>query len=175
MKTFETPFLIGALIVLIIVFGFPASASLETGDLHFTSMDGKSQDRFELVPMVDLPPYTIIRFTDSEWNGTRFGFDEHEMAWNSGKRTIKAGAKVYFTHLNTIPTVSHGSLKNGLHLSQKSEAIFAYLGTRRQPKRFLAAVATDARAFGTLSNTGLKEETDVTIISTTTTSRTDLY
>ncbi|MFT5750648.1 MAG: hypothetical protein ACI828_000286 [Flavobacteriales bacterium] len=155
MKTFEIPFLIGALVALIIVFTLPPS--LETGDLRFVSMNGQLQDRFALEMMTNIPAHTIIRFTDSEWNGNRFGLDEHDMAWNSGKQNIPAGITVHFTQLNSQAKVSHGSVRNGLHISQESDAIFAYLGSSRMPTRFLAVVGTDENAFGTLVNTGLQK------------------
>lgn len=157
MKVFEISFLFAALVALIIVFGFPPSPSLKTGDIRFISMDGTSQDRFRIEVMVDLPAHTIIRFTDSEWNGNHFGFDENDMAWNSGKQVIPIGTIIRFRQLDTQPTVSYGNIKNGLRLSRSSEAIFAYLGSKRTPRRFLAAIGTDEKAFGTLINTGLIE------------------
>ena len=132
---------------------------LNQGDILFIGLKTDGDDGFALVTFVDLERETQIYFADSEWNGTRFGMDESAILWQSGPETVKAGSIITFDFLNSEPRVSSGLVRGKMALSQESDAVFAYLGTGpRVPLLFLAAVANDPQGFGTLTNTGLKEE-----------------
>ncbi|WP_339709346.1 hypothetical protein [uncultured Kriegella sp.] len=102
-----------------------------------------------------MPPKTQIHFTDSEWNGNRFGFDENDIIWKTGTEIINAGSIINFTNLDSNTIVTNGTVFGAMKLSRKHDAIFAYLGNKRMPIKFLAAIANNKLGFGTLTNTGL--------------------
>lgn len=151
--------LVAALVLFLIFVLFIESHSnsiaLKAGDISFTSFKSKNKDGFSIVTFIDLPPRTIIHFTDSEWNGNRFGFDESDIQWKTGNDVIPAKSIINFTNLNSTPTVTAGSIYGSMNLSSKGDAIFAYLGTTRMPVTFLAAVANNELSYGTLENTNL--------------------
>lgn len=128
---------------------------LQTGCISFISINSTKDDTFEIITNVNIQPKTKIRFTDSEWNGNHFGFDENDITWLTGDRIIKAESVVSFTNLNSNASVSVGTVSGSMRLSEKEDAIFAYLGDKRMPTIFLAAVANNELGYGTLINTGL--------------------
>lgn len=152
-------------LVLILVFPFKKDVLLKTGDISFISMNTSNNDGFTIVTHVNIQPKTIIRFTDSEWNGNHFGIDENDISWNTGKDTIQAGSVIKFTNVSHSPSATNGTIKGKLRISKKSEAIFAYIGTSRMPVRFLAAIANNSEAYGTLINTGLVDGCSTITIS----------
>ncbi|WP_136467215.1 hypothetical protein [Flagellimonas onchidii] len=137
---------------------------LHPGDITFTFFDADN-DAFGIVAHVDIPSNTIVHFTDSEWNGNRFGFDENNLSWNTGGNKITAGTHINFTKLDTLPSVNIGFLKNKMKISKKEDAIFAYSGHTRMPSVFLAAAANSVNAYGTLINTGLQQGTSALLFS----------
>lgn len=143
-------------LILILVFPFKKDVLLKTGDISFLSMDADN-DGFSIITYVNIQPRTTIRFTDSEWNGNRFGVDENDISWNTGKDTIQAGSVIEFNNTNSISSVTNGTIQGKLKISKKHEAIFAYIGSSRMPVKFLAAIANDVKAYGTLTNTGLTD------------------
>lgn len=131
---------------------------LNIGDIAFTGFNASNNDSFSIITLVYIKPNTTIHFTDSEWNGTRFGADESNLTWNSGDKIIPAGTTITFKSINKNPCVNYGRLKNLMKLSKKKEAIFAYTGKApKLPNTFLAAVANNSSGYGTLINTGLLE------------------
>lgn len=136
------------------------AAHIKTGTLSFIDFDAENEG-FEILTHIDILPNTTLHFTDSEWNGNRFGTDESNLIWNSGKKTITAGSYIEFTTLGSNPKVSFGSLQGTMRLSKKGEAIFAYQGAERLPQTFIAAIANHKEAFGTLINTGLDQTSSV--------------
>lgn len=130
---------------------------MKTGDIQFVGFNAIINDSFSIQTLVDIPANTTIHFTDSEWNGARFGLDENNAVWNSGNNVIEAGTVIHFSNPNEAPTASIGSIHPALRISKKEEAIFAYIGSERVPKRFLAAMANDKKAYKTLNNTGLEQ------------------
>ncbi len=136
--------------------------SLQVGDISFISMKSSNNDSFSIITSVNLQPGTKIHFTDSEWNGNHFGFDESNILWKTGNHIIKANSIIKFTNLNSTPFVSIGSLYGYMRISKKKDAIFAYIGNERMPIKILAACANDELGFGTLVNTGLIK--DITAI-----------
>lgn len=144
------------LVILHLTFKSPHN-NLKAGDIKFIGFNAVLNDSFSVKILADIPSNTTIQFTDSEWNGSKFGLDEGNMIWNSGNEIIKAGTVVHFSNHNEQPKVSVGVVNQALKISKNAEAIFAYIGSERVPKRFLAAMANDGKAYGTLNNTGLKE------------------
>lgn len=128
---------------------------LKTGCISFISMDSTKNDGFAIRTNVDISSNSKILFTDSEWNGNRFGFDENDLVWINGDKIIPAGTIVNFTNLNFKPIASHGKIIGSMSLSKENDAIFAYLGEKRMPVLFLAAISNNELAYGTLINTGL--------------------
>lgn len=128
---------------------------LKTGDISFIGFNAIENDSFSIVSFVDIAPHSSIRFTDSEWDGTRFDLDENCMTWNSGENWIKAGTVVHFSREGNQALVSVGMVDRPIRLSRNEDAVFAYVGTEYLPNHFLAAMANSESAYGTLENTGL--------------------
>mgnify|MGYP001821977854 CR=1 FL=1 len=128
---------------------------LKTGCISFISMKSTNNDGFAIRTNVNISPKTKIRFTDTEWNGNHFGFDENDIMWITGDKIIHAGSIISFTNLNSTASVSVGTISGSMRLSKENDAIFAYLGNKRMPNIFLAAIANNELGFGTLINTGL--------------------
>ncbi|SNR99202.1 hypothetical protein [Dokdonia pacifica] len=141
-------------ITLIIIVGFPSHHIVNTGAITFKNMNA-SKDAFTIKTQSILPPNTRIFFTDTEWNGSHFGIDEHTLLWNSGKDSIPIGSIIHFKSLksHTIPSIGHA--KGILKIASKKEAIFAYQGTERMPTHFIAGIAYQLSDYGTLDHTGL--------------------
>lgn len=129
--------------------------SLMPGDISFISMQSHNNDGFVIITSVSLPPNTKIHFTDSEWNGNHFGFDESDIIWKTGNDTIQANTIIKFMNLNSNPTVSTGNIYGSMKISEKQDAIFAYTGNARMPIKIIAACANNDLSFGTLINTNL--------------------
>ena len=143
------------MLLLALIFFAPSQGNqIEHGDISFVSIDAEN-DQFEVLTVIELQPGTSIHFTDSEWNGNHFGFDESNLIWNTGEQPIPEGTLIQFNKLAEQPYVTYGTLSNTMSLSKKGDAIFAYQGTTRMPTRILASVANDSLAYGTLVNTGL--------------------
>ncbi|WP_299681180.1 hypothetical protein [uncultured Dokdonia sp.] len=113
------------------------------------------KDAFTIRTTSIILPNTYIYFTDTEWNGTYFGIDEHTMIWNSGEDSIPAGSIIYFKSFTSHTITSIGSTQGILKIASKKEAIFAYQGTLRMPTHFIAGIAFNPSDYGTLENTGL--------------------
>ncbi len=133
--------------------------SLKVGDISFVSMNSSDNDGFSISTSVNLLPRTKIHFTDSEWNGNYFGFDESDILWETGNDTINANSVIKFTNINSLPLVSIGNMYGTMRISKKKDAIFAYIGNERMPVKILAACANDKLGFGTLINTNLTNGT----------------
>ncbi|MDT8347054.1 MAG: lamin tail domain-containing protein, partial [Flavobacteriaceae bacterium] len=148
-----------ALLFIMLCFWAAASAQLNPGDLAFTAFNADADDDFALVTFVDIPANTTIYYTDSEWDGSAFGTDEGDFAWDTGSNVIPQGTVITFNTTGNIPSVSLGTMVgNTIALSASSEALFAFLGTApRTPTLFLAAFANATGAYGSLNNTGLVE------------------
>ncbi|WP_298897326.1 hypothetical protein [uncultured Psychroserpens sp.] len=131
---------------------------LETGDIAFSSFHSKHNDSFSIFTLEDIPAHTKIYFTDSEWNGNRFGIDEGNLVWNSGSQSILSHTEIEFSDINNTPKTNIGLVHGSLNLNHKEDAIFAYSGESiKQPTVFIAAVSNHAKSYGTLINTNLKE------------------
>ncbi len=155
MKVFGFGFSLFLVIILAFLLSAGSNTFLRTADISFLSVNATNGDGFSIITFVNISPGTIIRFTDSEWNGNHFGIDENDVSWNTGGGMIKAGSVIKFENVDFAPSASYGTINGKLKISKKSEAIFAYLGSSRMPVKFLAAVANDSSAYGTLANTGL--------------------
>ncbi|CAM4288873.1 hypothetical protein [Zobellia nedashkovskayae] len=160
MKELKIISVLAVLVLSLVVIEMKSNAhSLKVGDISFTSMKSTTSDGFSITTAVKLPPRTKIRFTDSEWNGNHFGFDESDILWETGNDTINANSEIKFTNLNSTPSVSIGSVYGSMRISKKEDAIFAYTGNERTPMKILAACANDEFGFGTLINTSLTKGT----------------
>ncbi|WP_027065370.1 hypothetical protein [Maribacter sp. Hel_I_7] len=128
---------------------------LKTGSISFVSMQSTNNDGFSIRTNVDISPNLKIRFTDSEWNGNHFGFDENDLIWINGNEVIPANTIINFTNLNSKASVSNGRIQGSMGISKQNDAVFAYLGDKRMPTIFLAAITNNEPGYGTLINTGL--------------------
>ncbi len=157
MKVLKVILILSLLIIILFIDLKRNDIFLQTGCISFISINSTNNDNdgFEIIANVNIPPKTKIRFTDSEWNGNHFGFDENDITWLTGNRIIKAQSVISFTNLNSNASVSVGTLSGSMRLSKKEDAIFAYLGDKRMPTIFLAAITNNEQGYGTLINTGL--------------------
>ena len=149
-------FLSALSVIVIIIVGLRVEqrSSLTTGDISFVDFDTRKEG-FSIKALNHILPKTKIHFTDSEWNGNRFGADENDIIWETGNDTIKKGTIIHFSSLDIDPVASRGHIQNTMSLSKEREAVFAYKGSSRLPTKFIAAAANDSMGFGTLINTGL--------------------
>jgi hypothetical protein len=85
-------------------------AQLHTVDISFTALKTDHRHGFAFLTFVDIKPNTRIFFSDSEWNGTRFGIGESTLIWTNGKTVLPAGSVVTFEQINSKPKISHGSV-----------------------------------------------------------------
>ena len=136
---------------------------LRTGTIRFEHMNGEKEE-FSIKVQTTLPPHTNIFFTDTEWNGSHLGIDEHTMIWNTGPKSINKGTLIFFERIATTTKATIGETKGFLKLSSTEEAIFAYQGTERMPIQFLAGIALDISDYGTLTNTGLIKDSTALIV-----------
>lgn len=138
-----------------LVISFPSSQQvIQSGAITFKELN-TAKGSFTVKAHTTIIPNTPVLFTDTEWNGTHFGIDEHIMTWNTGKDTIYKGELIHFQSYQSKTISSIGNTKGSLHLYSKKEAIFAYQGTDRMPTHFIAGIAHHISDYGTLQNTGL--------------------
>lgn len=131
-------------------------STLKAGDIVFISLKTQNNDGFSILTNVSLPPNTIIRFTDSEWNGDYFHYGEGDLIWYSGDKITEAGSTITFTHVNKEPSVSIGKLSGSMAISKEEDAVFAYIGNYRMPTSIISAAANVEEGFGTLIKTNLE-------------------
>jgi hypothetical protein len=149
------------LILLLLTIAFSASkpyykrTNIKPGDIIFSSLKSMRNDGFSIKTLVEIPPNFKIHFTDSEWNGNNFGFDESDITWKNGNEPIPVNSEIYFVNLNSNPKVSKGEIYGSMKISRTNDAIFAYIGQKRMPEKIIAACANNEISFGTLLNTGL--------------------
>ncbi|WP_299224155.1 hypothetical protein [uncultured Aquimarina sp.] len=151
--------IISVFIILIIILSVinlnKTDTLLKSGSISFISMESKKNEGFVIRTNMDISPNSKIRFTDSEWNGNRFGFDENDITWINGDKIIPAGTIINFININYKASVSYGTIRGSMRLSKENDAIFAYIGGKRMPTIFLAAITNNELGYGTLINTGL--------------------
>jgi hypothetical protein len=145
--------------------GIPAIAlaqSLSKGDIAFIGFNADGDKDFAIVALHDLPANTTIYFTNQTWSGTGFDGGNSDLYWNTGNSVIPAGTVITFNGLNTTNrSPSIGSFTGGqeMNLSSAGGVLFAYMGARRNPAKFLAAISTKEDDYngtsGTLNGTGL--------------------
>ncbi|WP_353777528.1 hypothetical protein [Winogradskyella sp. 3972H.M.0a.05] len=157
MKDFKFIIIPVIILVYFLISSQNSISKIDTGDIVFTSFNFKGADQFSIITLSDIQPNTTIYFSDSEWNGNRFGIDEGCMTWNSGHRVIKSGTKIFFKNISTFPVATIGKVTSTLKLSTDNDALFAYTGNPRLPTTFLAAISNSKKSYGTLINTGLIE------------------
>ena len=164
MKELKVLFVLALLILSLLALKIKSNErSLKVGSISFKSMKSENSDGFSIITSVNILPRTKIHFTDSEWNGNHFGFDESNILWETGNDTISAKSIIKFINLNAIPSVSIGNVYGSMEISKKKDAVFAYTGDERMPIKILAACANNELGFGTLLNTNLTKGTTARI------------
>lgn len=149
--------LLPTLALLLVYYYSLNNSSLQPGDFIFSSYNAQKNDFFSIVTLKPIQPNTKIQFTDAEWNGLNFSKDESNMLWESGNKLIPSGTEIHFFKTADKAQASHGTINKLIKISSDSEAIFAYVGDKRKPLRFIAAVSNSKKAYGTLANTQLIE------------------
>lgn len=155
-------------------FAVQAEAALITGDMMFSSFNA-DDNSFSLTTFVDVPPNTLVFFTDKEWNGLavgvegRFNASEGYTQWNSGDVLIAAGSVVLFGDSSAdVLQSSQGNYtrplmasNQGFEIASGNEVIYAHLGAVADvPTIFLSAITNgNFASAGTIANTDLQEGT----------------
>ena len=156
MKPFKI--LIIPIVLLITIFTLESNTSaLETGDIAFSSFDFTGNDSFSIITLKSIKPNTTLYFTDAKWTGNRFRINGHHLVWTSGDQELAKGTLIEFKDLKQNATVNVGNVNSKMALSKKGDAIYAYTGSLKMPKVFLAGISNDIINYGTLINTGLEE------------------
>lgn len=151
-------FIVLPILLLLTILFENTKPKIQTGDIAFTAYNSRNEDSFSIITLKDLPSNTMIYFTDSKWNGTRFSLNEGDLVWNSGSELLFKFTEIKFTKIKNKPISNHGLTIGTLNLNQKGDAIFAYTGENvKQPVKFIAAVSSDNSQYGTLANTKLQE------------------
>lgn len=138
----------------------PGAHALTTGDIAFTAFNA-DEDGWAIVALTELAPDSIIRFTDSNWDGAAFTSAEGFHVWNTGTEAILAGTVVRFSQIDSASrAASIGSLSGSGNaaLSSSGDTLYAYLGdSASAPTLFLAGVSSESAsaAGNALSAAGL--------------------
>ena len=133
-----------------------------SASFSFISYNSESNHSFSILLHDDVKPNSKIYFTNSKWNGTRFGIKGGDLIWNTGAQIIKKGTIINFRFLNTDVQTNFGKIKGKINLNKSGDAVFAYLGDGiKMPTKFICAVAADSTNYGTLVNTNLKHGVSV--------------
>jgi hypothetical protein len=151
--------------------GMGPAHALASGDLMFAGFNADA-DRFAMIAMTDIGPYSSLYFTDNEWNGQAIGaggaFNSGEsyQRWETGAAVLSAGTVITFK-VGTPGTLSAsvGSFgdvgvpgNTGYGLSQTAETIYAYVGNAAlNPTGFIGALSSGGFSDrdGTIKGTGL--------------------
>jgi len=112
--------------------------TLATGDIAFVGVNTSGTDAYAFVLLKDIASGTSIRFTDKEWDGTKFTDGEADLLWTS-TGTLAAGTVVTIQPNATI--ASTGTLTgDGGGLGGSGEQVFAITGTVAAPGTFVSAI-----------------------------------
>lgn len=129
---------------------------LAPGDLLLTGANGDDHDEFTFAPLVNLAPYTEIRFTDAGWlssGGFRAG--EGVIVYVAPAGGLAAGTEIGVTKngMTGVVSLSHGSGAvfdetgaTAFELGTNGDSLIAFQGTTESPTP-LFAVATHRAAF----------------------------
>lgn len=172
------------LALLLAAIGVSAHATLNAGDIAFTSFNS-DEDGLSFVTFRDIAANTSIYFTDNEWTGSAFNTGESYNQWNSGASTIAAGSVIRLlaydkTSLSaSVGTLSRVSVANSANwgIANSNETVYAYLGnSATTPITFLAAITNGTFPVdGPLDGTGLTEGINAIRLNTMTPSATPDY
>jgi hypothetical protein len=108
------------------------------GDIAFTAFNADGDDDFAIVALIDLPPNTIIYFTDNEPSSATTLADTNEgiIRWDTGVSIINSGTVVTFTDTDSGGNPNFGAslgtleYESGtLNLAAEGDAIYAYVGS----------------------------------------------
>jgi len=127
----------------------------DLGAIAFVNLSTGTES-LSFVALKDLAAHTVIRLTDSPWDGVSFGTSEDDLIWSNSTATA-AGTVVVFYDCNSTSSISNnniGVIESGyLRLNNEVEGVIAYYGdSRSAPSAFLAAIST---AGENLNGTGL--------------------
>ncbi|NCC52129.1 MAG: DUF3616 domain-containing protein [Spartobacteria bacterium] len=105
-----------------------AQSALAPGDLAIIQYRTAKGDSFSFVPLVDILPNTVIKFTDKGWTGSGLSRDESVWPWTAPARGVPRGQVVQV------------DIGEGLN-NKQGDQLIAFQGTVAEP-RFLFALST---------------------------------
>ena len=140
-------------ILFICICSFLDLKALNPGDILFTGVNTETaNEQFSFICMVDIPPNTVITFTDNTYSGTAIGTGEGTVTWTSPATTLAAGTQVVITTSSTAITTATATAPSGtgtytataaFSLNNTADQILAYQGTPASPT-FLAGISVSS-------------------------------
>lgn len=124
----------------------PGANALVAGDIAFTSFNA-DEDGWSIVALTELAADSVVRFTDSNWDGSAFASAEGFHLWNTGSESIAAGTVVRFTGIDgagRAASIGNLSGSGSAALSSTGDTVYAYVGdSAAAPTSFIAAVSSE--------------------------------
>ncbi len=123
--------------------------ALVAGDIVVTGWNTTNPDQFAFVPLVDLVPGSIIKFTDNAWTGTALTTNEGTLVYVAPTTGLPAGTKVVIDKDTTANTATFlagaGAATFGSNFSfnQTGDNLFIYTGLDSSPS-FLFGLTTNS-------------------------------
>lgn len=125
----------------------PGAHALVAGDIAFSAFN-TDEDGWAIVALTDLSADSIIRFTDSNWNGSGFTSAEGFHTWTTGAEVIAAGTVIRFSRIDSAArAASIGSLvtTGNAALSSSGDTLLAYVGdSASAPSTFVGGVSSES-------------------------------
>lgn len=131
----------------------PAASQLGAGDVAFVGFNGDATTTtFAFVLLEPVVAGTVIKFTDSGWDGNALKTGEFAAQWTAPS-DLPFGTVVQFDEANPGPNFqpfSDGGYFTGgrFHLESGGDQLFAYTGSPSSPT-FLAGLHTDSSQWDT--------------------------
>ncbi|NVK53258.1 MAG: T9SS type A sorting domain-containing protein [Flavobacteriaceae bacterium] len=157
---------------------------VSAGDIAFIAFNADGDKDFALVALADIPTNSTIYITDDETTGvgspSALAGSEGTITWSTGTSIIRAGTVVIFTDIDNASNpnfgVNIGSItrSGSFGISGSKDGLIAFIGVdANNPTTYISAlqIGNDASTLGpfdgdgtTLTNTGLKIGTTITVI-----------
>jgi hypothetical protein len=118
---------------------------MSAGDVVITGMNTAGNDGFSFIPLIDLLPGTILKFTDNAWSGSALTTNEGYAVFTVGAAGIAKGTEVTIdiptAATATVAPGTAGSIAvdGGFALSNSGDNLFVFQGPLSTPA-FLFAV-----------------------------------
>jgi hypothetical protein len=118
---------------------------MSAGDVVITGMNTAGNDGFSFVPLIDLLPGTVLKFTDNAWSGSALTTNEGYAVFTVGASGVAKGTEVTIdiptAATATVAPAAAGSIAvdGGFQLSNGGDNLFVFQGPLSTPA-FLFAI-----------------------------------